>query len=159
MLPADIEMLILQLSRPQDRGDEEKAIVNEGMMPIMVFADGPDRPFLIAVRPGDLDQAFAGAHERMEGYGADRLAFRVRVFSAMSDAINTNFKYLADPSDFPNDAAILFAEALVQYGYNSASDVVPCAMRYLRSNLETPDFEEAPLDAEEPPPAEPTQPN
>lgn len=153
MLPADVEMLILQVSRPQDRGEQEKDLVTQGLMPITVFADGPEKQFLIAVRPGDLDQALAAARDSADGYGADRLAYRMRVFNAMSDAINTGFKFLADPSDFPNDVALMFAEALVQYGYDTAADVVPCAVRYLRSNLEMPDFEEAPDDDDETPPA------
>jgi hypothetical protein len=144
MLSNDIQMMILQISRPQDRNAEETAIAADGMMPITLFADGPDKAFLIGARPEDLATVFAAAIERADGYGADRLALRMRAFSDLSDAINTQFKYLADPSDFPNAVTFLLVEALAQIGFRNADDIRPCAVRYLRNQMETPDYEDAP---------------
>lgn len=146
MLAQDVEMFIIQISRPQDRSEAELAMIADGVTPIMVFADGPDKAFLVGAKPDDLAAAMADAKTLADGYGADRLARRMRIFSGLSDAINTQFKYLADPSDFPNGVVILFAEALVQYGLEDPADLVPCAVRFLRANLELPDFEEAPSD-------------
>lgn len=149
MLPKDIDMMILQISRPQDRNPQEAALADEGAMPITLFADGPDKAFLIGARPEDLQTAFTGAIERAEGYGADRLALRMRAFADLSDAINTEFKYLADPADFPNTVAFLLVEALVQVGFRSAEEIRPCAVRYLREQMETPDYEDAPEDGDD----------
>lgn len=146
MIAPDIEMIILQVSRPQDRAEAEMQLAEQGMTPITVFADGPDKAFLVGARQEDLIAAFAAAKERADGYGADRLALRMRVFSALSDAINSNFKYLTDPAEFPNAATLLLVEALVQVGMPSADHMIPCAVRFLRSHMETPDFEPAPDD-------------
>jgi hypothetical protein len=146
MIPPDIDMMIMQVSRPQDRAEAEIRLTDEGMIPITLFADGPDKAFLVGARHEDLASAFEAARARAQGYGADRLALRMRTFSDLSDAINTQFKYLADPVDFPNAVALLFVEALVQIGMDSPDQLVPCAVRFLRNNLEAPDFETAPED-------------
>jgi hypothetical protein len=139
-------MFIIQVSRPQDRMDAERDLAGQGLLPITLFADGPELAFLVGAKPADLSEAFASAHKLAQGYGADRLAMRMRLFNALSDAIATQFKYVADPADFPNDVALLFAEALVQVGLSAPEDITPCAVRFLRANLEMPDFEEAPDD-------------
>jgi hypothetical protein len=142
----DVDMIIIQVSRPQDRMEAETALAAQGLLPITLFADGPEKAFLIGAKPDDLKSAFASSTVLAAGYGADRLAMRMRVFNGISDAIRTEFKYLADPADFPNDVALLFVEALVQVGLSEPDDITPCAVRFLRANLDMPDFEEAPDD-------------
>jgi hypothetical protein len=148
------ESLILQISAEIDRSEQERKLAADGLIPIALFADGPENAYLLGARAPDLDAAFEGARERAEGLGAERLALRMRTFEALAYAIETDMKYLADPADFPNDAVMMFVEALYQYGLDEAAQVGPCAVRYTRTNLDEPDFEMAPdNDAREPPPA------
>lgn len=147
------ESLILQISAEPDRGDQEKKIAEDGLIPIALFADGPENAYLLGARASDLDAAFEASRERADGLGAERLALRMRTFEALAYAIETDMKYLADPADFPNDAVLMFVEALYQYGLDEAAQLGPCAVRYTRTNLDEPDFEMAP--DENAPPATP----
>ncbi|MBL8557118.1 MAG: hypothetical protein JNM47_00230 [Hyphomonadaceae bacterium] len=141
-----VESLILQISADIDRGEQEAKLAGEGVVPIALFANGPENAFLLGARAPDLDAAFEASRERADGLGAERLALRMRTFEALAYAIETDLKYLADPTDFPNDAMMLFVEALYQYGLDEAAQLRPCAVRYTRSNLDEPDFEMAPDD-------------
>jgi hypothetical protein len=139
-----VDSLIFQISAEADRGEQERELAEQGLTPLVAFANGPENAFLLAARPEDLEAAFAAAKERAEGLGAEQLAVRMRVFDAMAYAIETDMKYLAEPSDFPNDAVLLMVEALYQYGLDSPAQIVPCAVRFVRDNLQEPDFEIAP---------------
>ena len=139
-----VESLIFQVSSPADRGPQELALVEKGLMPVVLFANGPEQPMLLAARPEDVDAAFAVTKDLAEGLGAERLAVRMRVFESLAYAIETDMKYLADPSDFPNDAVMMLVEALYQYGIDDAASIPPCAVRFARDNMQDPDFEAAP---------------
>ena len=139
-----VESLIFQVSAENDRTEHEVELAGKGLMPVVLFANGPDRPFLLAARPEDIDAAFAVSKDLAEGLGAERLAVRMRVFEALAYAIETDMKYLADPSDFPNDAVMMLVEALYQYGVDDAAGIRACAVRFSRDNMEDPDFEPAP---------------
>lgn len=139
-----VESLIFQISTDADRGEQERAFAADGLLPVMAFANGPENAFLIAARTEDLTAAFANAKELAEGLGAERLAMRMRVYDALAYAIQTDMKYLDSPSDFPNDCVFLLVEALYQYGMDGPADIVPCAARFVRDNLQEPDFEVAP---------------
>lgn len=139
-----VESLILQISAEADRGDQEKAMAVDGVIPIALFANGPENAFLLGARGPDLDAAFEASRERADGLGAERLALRMRTFEAIAYAIETDLKYLADPADFPNDAMLMLVEALYQYGLDEAAQLRPCAVRYSRTTLDEPDFEMAP---------------
>jgi len=145
-----VESLIFQVSAEADRGEQERALAETGLMPVVMFANGPDAPFLLAAKPEDLDAAFAVSKDLAEGMGAERLAVRMRVFDSLAYAIETDMKYLADPSDFPNDAVMMLVEALYQYGVDDAAGIPACAVRYTRTNMQDPEFEAAP-DADAPP--------
>jgi len=146
------ESLILQISAPADQGDQEKKLAEDGLIPIALFANGPENAYLLGARAADLDAAFDASRERAEGLGAERLALRMRTFEALAYAIETDMKYLSDPSDFPNDAVLMLVEALYQYGLDEAAQLGACAVRYARTNLDEPDFEMAP-DGNAAPPA------
>ena len=148
-----VESLIFQVSSPGDRGPQELALVEKGLMPVVLFANGPEQPFLLAARPEDVDAAFAASKDLAEGLGAERLAVRMRVFDSLAYAIETDMKYLADPSDFPHEAVMMLVEALYQYGVDDAAGIPPCAVRFTRDNMQDPDFEVAP-DADAPTPHE-----
>lgn len=144
-----VESLIFQVSAPADRGPQELALVEKGLMPVVLFANGPEQPMLLAARPEDVDAAFAVSKDLAEGLGAERLAVRMRVFEAIAYAIETDMKYLADPSDFPNDAVLMLVEALYQYGVDDAAGIPACAVRFTRDNMQDPDFEPAPQQGSE----------
>lgn len=148
-----VESLIFQVSAEADRGEQELALVAKGLMPVILFANGPENPMLLAARPEDIDAAFATSKDLAEGMGAERLAVRMRVFEALAYAIETDMKYLADPSDFPNDATMMLVEALYQYGVDDAAGITACAVRFTRDNMQDPDFEAAP-DIDSAPPTE-----
>jgi hypothetical protein len=139
-----VDSLIFQVSAEADRHEQEREFAAQGLLPIMAFANGPEHPFLLAARIEDLEAAFAQAKELAEGLGAERLALRMRVFEALAYAIETDMKYLNDPSDFPNDAVFMIVEGLYQYGLDGPADIAPCALRFTRDNLQDPDFELAP---------------
>lgn len=139
-----VDSLIFQVSAEADRGDQERAIAGRDILPIMVFANGPENAFLVGARTQDLDAAFAAARDRAEGLGAERLAIRMRVFEALAYAIQTDMKYLADEGEFPNDVVLLMVEALYQYGIDEAAQIQPCAVRFTREIMQDPDFEMAP---------------
>ena len=141
-----VESLILQISAEADRGEQEAAMAVDGLIPVALFANGPENAYLLGARTADLDAAFDASRERAEGLGAERLALRMRTFEALVYAIETNMKYLSDPTDFPNDAMLMLVEALYQYGLDEAAQLRPCAVRYTRANLDEPDFEMAPDD-------------
>lgn len=141
-----VESLILQISAEADRGEQEAKLAADGVIPIALFANGPENAFLLGARGPDLDAAFEASRERADGLGAERLALRMRTFEALAYAIETDLKYLADPTDFPNDAMMMLVEALYQYGLDEAGQLRPCAVRYTRTNLDEPDFEMAPDD-------------
>jgi hypothetical protein len=141
-----VESLIIQISADADRGEQEQKLAAEGVIPIALFANGPENAFLLGARGPDLDAAFEASRERADGLGAERLALRMRTFEALAYAIETDLKYLADPTDFPNDAMMMMVEALYQYGLDEAGQLRPCAVRYTRTNLDEPDFEMAPDD-------------
>jgi hypothetical protein len=139
-----VESLIFQISSDVDRGEQERAFAADGLLPVMAFANGPEAPFLLAARTEDLEAAFANAKDLAEGLGAERLAQRMRVYDALAYAIETDMKYLAEPADFANDCVFLLVEALYQYGMDGPADIAPCAARFVRDNLQDPDFEMAP---------------
>lgn len=141
-----VESLIFQISAEADRGDQEKALAAEGLLPVMVFANGPENAFLVGARPKDVDAAFENARDLAEGLGAERLAIRMRVFESIAYAIETDMKYLADPSDFPNDVTLLMVEAFYQYGLDEAAQATACAARFTRETMQDPDFEMAPTE-------------
>jgi hypothetical protein len=141
-----VESLILQISAEADRGEQEKKMAVDGVIPVAMFANGPENAYLLGVRAPDLDAAFEASRERAEGLGAERLALRMRTFDSLAYAIETDLKYLADPTEFPNDAMLLLVEALYQYGLDEAAQIRPCAVRYTRTTLDEPDFEMAPDD-------------
>jgi len=147
-----VESLIFQISSDADRGEQERAFAADGLVPVMAFANGPENAFLIAARKEDLVAAFANARALAEGLGAERIAQRMRVYDALAYAIETEMKYLDGPSDFPNDCVFLLVEALYQYGMDGPDDIAPCATRFVRDNLQDPDFEVAP-----PPDAAPSE--
>lgn len=141
-----VESLILQISAEADRGEQEAAMAVDGVIPVALFANGPENAYLLGVRAPDLDAAFEASRERAEGLGAERLALRMRTFESLAYAIETDMKYLADPTDFPNEAMLMLVEALYQYGLDEAAQLRPCAVRFTRTNLDEPDFEMAPDD-------------
>lgn len=145
-----VDSLIFQVSAEADRGEQEKALAADDLLPIMVFANGPEHAYLVGARRPDVDAAFDEAAKLAEGLGAERLALRMRVFESMAYAIETDMKYLAE-GDFPNDATFLFVEALYQYGVDEAAQVEACAARFTRENLQDPDFEMAPPAGEQRP--------
>lgn len=149
-----VESIILQISRPEDRSDLEHELAAQGLIPIVLFANGPEHPFLLGARPEDADAAFAASHELADGLGAERLAVRLRLFDGLAYAIETDMKYLADPGDFPNDALAMFIEAMHQFGLNDIGELRPCAVRWNRTDLEFPDLETAPEGEGEPVPEE-----
>jgi hypothetical protein len=141
-----VESLILQISAEADRGEQEKKMAVDGVIPVAMFANGPENAYLLGVRAPDLDAAFEASRERAEGLGAERLALRMRTFESLAYAIETDMKYLADPTDFPNEAMTMLVEALYQFGLDEAAQLRPCAVRYTRTNIDEPDFEMAPDD-------------
>lgn len=139
-----VDSLIFQISADADRSEQERAFAADGLLPVMAFANGPENPFLLAARTEDLEAAFVQAKELAEGMGAERLAQRMRIYDALAYAIETDMKYLAEPSDFANDCVFMLVEALYQYGLDGPADIAPCAVRYTRDNPQDPDFEMAP---------------
>src|SRR5262245_7316855 len=57
------ESLILQISAEPDRGDQEKKIAEDGLIPIALFANGPENAYLLGARATDLDAAFEASRE------------------------------------------------------------------------------------------------
>jgi hypothetical protein len=145
-----VDSLIFQLSAEANRGAQEKELMEKGLVPISVFANGPDNAFLIAARLEDLNAAFGASGTLAEGLGAERLAFRMRRFDAISFAIETDMKYMSDPSEFPNDCMFLLVEALHQVGFRAWDEVPPSAVAFERNDLHQPFFEPAP-GSEDPP--------
>lgn len=139
-----VEELIIQLSAPEDRGPQEENVAAEGFLPIVVFANGPEHAYLVRTTQDDLDAALEAAQDRRSEAEQARLSFRRRLFDAMSQAIETDFAGPEALNKFPNDALLLFAEALAQNGVEEATDTPPCAVRFARDNLAEPDFENAP---------------
>jgi hypothetical protein len=150
-----VETLIIQMSRENDRSDKEKELAAQGLIPLIAFANGPEHAYLLGARPEDLAESFAVAHNLAEGLGAERLAIRMRVFNALAYAIETDMKFQVEETDFPNDVLLMFVDALVQYGIESPDVMVPCAVLWRATDLEDPDYEEAPdadgADPDEPP--------
>lgn len=145
-----VDSFIFQVSAESDRSEQERALAGDGLLPVMAFANGPENMFLLAARADDLKAAFAHAKDLAEGLGAEQLALRMRVFEALAYAVETEMKYQAQDSDFPNDAVFLLVEALYQYGIDGPEDIAPCAVRFVRDNLADPDFELAPPRDDEP---------
>lgn len=136
-----VEHFIIQLSAERDRGPQETAVAAEGFVPVVVFANGPEFAFLVKTRPADVEAALEAAWERIDAPKAKRLEFRAAVFATMAAAVESDFKTVASESDFPNDAVILFAEALADNGVDTFSDIDPCAVRFQKTALGEPDFE------------------
>jgi hypothetical protein len=146
-----VDQIILQVSRPEDRSDQEIDIAEQGLIPIVLFANGPENAYLFGARREDVDSAFGVSIDLADGLGAERLAVRLRLFEGLAYAIETDMRSLADPSDFPNDAMALFIEAMQQFGLEDSGQLRPCAVRFVRGDLESPDLEAAPGDAEQEP--------
>jgi hypothetical protein len=138
-----IDFFIIQFSAEDDRGPQEEAVAAEGLVPIVVFANGPEAAFLVKTRKADLEAALEAAWDRLDDTKARRVQFRAAVFSAMAEAVESEFKSVSSESDFPNDAVILFAEALAENGIDDFTDIEPCAVRFARDNLGDPDYEMA----------------
>jgi hypothetical protein len=136
-----VESFVIQLSAERDRGDQERAVVAEGYVPVVVFANGPENAFLVKTRPDDVEAALEAAWDRIDHPKAKRIEFRASVFAAMAQAVETDFSAVLSETDFPNDAVILFAEALADNGVDTFSDVDPCAVRFDRAKLGEPEFE------------------
>lgn len=139
-----VDSLIFQLSADADRGAQERELMEKGLAPISIFANGPENAFLIAAKPEDLNAAFGTSDSLAEGLGAERLAFRMRRFDAISFAIETDMKYTPDPADFANDCMFLLIEALHQVGFRAWDEVPPSAVAFERNDLHQPFFEPAP---------------
>ncbi len=59
----------------------------------------------------------------------------------MAAAVESEFGSVGSESDFPNDAVILFAEALAENGIDDFGDIEPAPVRFARDNLADPDYE------------------
>jgi acyl-CoA reductase-like NAD-dependent aldehyde dehydrogenase len=138
-----VDFFIIQLSADGDRGPQEEAVAADGYIPIVVFANGPQSAFLVKTRKADLDAALEAAWDRIDEPKARRLQFRANVFAAMASAVESEFKTIASESDFPNDAVILFAEALAENGIDAFDEIDPCAIRFNREDLGEADYERA----------------
>jgi hypothetical protein len=136
-----VDFFIIQLSADDDRGPQEEAVAAEGYMPLVVFANGPESAFLVKTRKADVEAALEAAWDRIDEPKVKRLQFRSAVFAAMADAVESEFQSVASESDFPNDAVLLFAEALAENGIDDFTDIDPCAVRFARDNLGEPDYE------------------
>ena len=136
-----VDAFIIQLSADDDRGAQEEAVAAEGFVPVVVFANGPENAFLVKTRKTDIEAALDAAWERIDDTKAQKLQFRAAVFAAMADAVESEFKSVASESDFPNDAVLLFAEALAENGIDEFADIDPCAIRFARDSLAEPDYE------------------
>lgn len=136
-----VDFFIIQLSADGDRGPQEEAVAAEGFVPIVVFANGPESAFLVKTRRADIDAALEAAWDRLDDPKARRVQFRASVFAAMAGAVESEFRDVGSESDFPNDAVILFAEALAENGIDDFEDIDPCAVRFAKDNLAEPDYE------------------
>jgi hypothetical protein len=136
-----VDSFIIQVSAAADRGPQEEAIIAEGMVPIVVFANDPEHAYLVRARVEDIDAALEAAWDRVGEPADERLDFVESVFDAMAEAVEKGFDDPDAPHDFPNDAVILFAEALVDHDIETAGEIVPCAVRFVRDDLENPDYE------------------
>ncbi len=136
-----IDFFIIQLSAEDDRGPQEEAVAAEGLVPIVVFANGPESAFLVKTRKADIEAALEASWDRLDDTKARRIQFRGAVFAAMAAAVESEFGSVGSESDFPNDAVILFAEALAENGIDDFGDIEPCAVRFARDNLADPDYE------------------
>ncbi len=95
------------------------------------------------MRKADLDAALEAAWDRIDDPKAKRLQFRAAVFTAMASAVESEFKTIASESGFPDDAVILFAEALAENGIDALDEIEPCAIRFNREDLGEADYERA----------------
>lgn len=138
-----VESFIIQVSAAADRGPQEEAVIASGHVPVVVFANDPDHAYLVRARPEDIDAALEAAWDRITEPADERLEFRERVFDAMAEAVEKGFDDPGGAHDFPNDAVILFAEALVEHDIETAGEIVPCAVHFMREDLENPDYETA----------------
>lgn len=136
-----VDSFVIQLSAERDRGEQERTVVAEGYVPVVVFANGPENAFLVKTRPDDVEAALEAAWDRIDDPKAKRVEFRASVFAAMAQAVENDFQGILSETDFPNDAVILFAEALADNGVDTFSDIDPCAVRFQRTALGEPDFE------------------
>lgn len=143
-----VDSIILQISAAGDASEKEKELRADGLTPIVLFANGPERPFLLAARRQDLDAAFAKSVALAEGLGAERLAQRMRAFDDIAFAVETEMKYVSE-SEFPNLALFMLVEALHQYGFEGPDALRACAVRYDKNRLEDPDFGEPPSATED----------
>ena len=138
-----VDSFIIQVSAAADRGPKEEAIIKDGMLPVVVFANDPEHAYLVRARPEDVDAALEAAWDRIGEPSDERLEFRESVFEAMAKAIEDGFDNPQNEHDFPNDAVILFAEALVEHDIETSDEIVPCAVRFARDELDNPDYETA----------------
>lgn len=136
-----VDSFIIQVSAPVDRGPQEEAIIADGMVPIVVFANDPEHAYLVRARVEDIDAALEAAWDRIAEPADDRLEFRQSVFDAMAEAVEKGFDDPEASNDFPNDSVILFAEVLVEHDIETAGEIVPCAARFVADDLENPDYE------------------
>ncbi len=136
-----VESFIIQFSAAVDRGPQEEAVIAAGHVPIVVFANDPEHAYLVRARPEDIDAALEAAWDRIAEPADERLEFRERVFDAMAAAVEKGFDGAGAEHDFPNDAVILFAEALVEHDIETAGEIIPCAVHFMREDLENPDYE------------------
>jgi hypothetical protein len=138
-----VDTFIIQVSAAADRGPQEEALIAEGLVPIVVFANDPEHAYLVRARPEDIDAALESAWDRIADPADERLEFRESVFDAMAEAVEKGFDDVEAARDFPNDSVILFAEALVEHDIETAGEIVPCAVRFVREELDAPDYETA----------------
>lgn len=137
---------IIQHTAVADRSPEECAIVEEGLLPLAVFAEGLGQAFLIKTSAAHLEGALEDAAIRRRGPKEARIAFREALFLALADDVESGFGHASSLKRFPNDALRLFAEAVHQAGLAASGPLPACAIRFRRGVYAQPDVD-TPLSA------------
>jgi hypothetical protein len=138
-----LEELIVQVSAEADRNAQEAELAAKGVVPLVVFANGPETGFLLGFSGAQIDSAIADAIEMRQERPGERTPLREVAFAAAARAVESNFGDAQAGEAFAGAALVLFAQALVQNGVDRR-DMIGCAVRYNRFDLSAPEFERAP---------------
>ncbi len=141
-----IEAFIIQFSAVEDRSPQEEAAAAEGLIPIVVFANGPENAYLVRARPEDIQSALDEAWSHIDAARRERQGRRAGVFTAMAEAVESDFASAQGETDFPKATLFLFAEALADEGVDALDDIEPCAVRFVADALMSPNYETARAD-------------
>ncbi|MBA4800734.1 MAG: hypothetical protein H2040_02625 [Euryhalocaulis sp.] len=131
-----MKQVTIQYSHPAEDSEFAAGLRQRGLIPLLVNGE-----FLAATTQEHMAQALDMTRARQaEDTASENLRYRNNLLAAMLEGVEKG----PDTQDFPNDALLLFIEGVTLHGYETATDMPFCTVRFREDAVEEPVLEVRP---------------